>query len=449
MRLRPDVSTLYGSRPAALPAFRSALIVTLFSGLMTPVFALPQKKNCDDMVMGADMSKADMINMRIDCRTENVNCQLNTLVDLHCQMHSCTPAQRSRLDNACLRSENARIRSRDAKGFRGLGRKVESKCFLLEYDGLVCNGGPNRDEPCADDPMRCGGNFSCVAPERNNGDGMCTNRRGRCVDGLCVGGQDSGDSCTNPSMCGGAKELCAEVMGDGIGDDDGVCEQTGNMKEVCVEICESPLSDEDDDNFDDGIAMDYQTGLEDLESVLLEANNGLAMALAARAEARQLRVAGVVAGDVCLQTYPWVTVVRFALVEAKDVAESAGDVCDATCGNTAAGFNCKVTCNAPNAAVFIVKTALNLAELADRVAERAGVALQYDCQGATSMTVDRIDARGMDTEMKIDQIKAAVIALDRKVVLLDGKVDDLGDRLSEVLELLRTPPGRRSGFPKP
>jgi hypothetical protein len=113
--------------------------------------------------------------------------------------------QKENLKNARGRAEKARTRSKEAGSFKSVGRKQKSDCFLQEYD--------NPSDP--DDPDDDGDN-----------DGVCTNRHG-------------------------VKETCAEVIGDQIGNDDGICRERGQ------EICDQPLNDQDDDNFDEEATADW------------------------------------------------------------------------------------------------------------------------------------------------------------------------------------------------
>ena len=62
------------------------------------------------------------------------------------------------------------------------------------------------------------------------------------------------------------------MLGDGIGDDDGVCRMHGANREVCVQVCQQPLAT-DDDNYDPNIARETEQGLAEAEAALVDATN--------------------------------------------------------------------------------------------------------------------------------------------------------------------------------
>ena len=68
-------------------------------------------------------------------------------------------------------------------------------------------------------------------------------------------------------ICGPGED-CAEVIGDGIGNDDGICHpKNGKKREVCAQICDDEASLQDEENID----KDLSTELEGVfEEILLE-----------------------------------------------------------------------------------------------------------------------------------------------------------------------------------
>lgn len=401
-------------RPGPLAA-GSALFVALALGPVAPAIAQgpPPKSDCDTLPQADDMSKAEKVNARVNCRTERVNVELVELVEQARNSDMFSPTAKRTLENARDHAHRARERARQAGSFKGLGRKQNNDCYLQEAD-------------------------PALAGHEGNGDGVCTTR-------------------------GGMKETCAEVIGDGVGDDDGICRTMGNRKEVCVEVCDSPLNDQDDDNFDEATATDVETAFTDLESALVDANQEMSAAVKAHAEARLLSQILPAADSACLQVGPWSTLVTAALVQSKTVAEYAFDLCSSLCGNDIAGFNCYATCSVPATAKAILGILVNLSDQLEEVANRSGYEIQYSCQGTTSNAVAQVDSavavvdtKATNTEAKVQDIDRKVDDLNVKAGNTDGKVDEiqrkvdvLNGRIDEVMKLLNTPQGRRPDFPKP
>ena len=384
----PNTSTLRAIRPQifrpGLLAARSTFFVALVLGPVAPAIAQgpPPKTDCEALTQADNMSKAEKVNARVNCRTERVNVELVELVDQARNSDMFSPTAKMALKNARDHALRARERARQAGSFKGLGRKQNTNCHLQEADPKL-------------------------AGHEGNGDGVCTTR-------------------------GGMKETCAEVIGDGVGDDDGICQT--NRKEVCVEVCDSPVNDEDDDNFDDATTADVEMAFTDLESALVDTNREMSAAVKAHAEARLASQISPAGDNTCLQVGPWSTIVTAALVQSKTVSEYAFDLCSALCGNDLAGFNCFAACSGPATAKFILGLLVNLSNQLEEVARKDGYEIQYSCQGATSNKVDSLNVKAGNTDGKVDE--------------LQRKVDALNVRIDEIKELLNTPQGRRPDFPK-
>jgi len=357
------------------------------------------------MTQDDNMSKAEKVNARVNCRTERVNVELVELVDRARNSDMFSPTAKMALENARDHALRTRERAQEAGSFKGLGRKQSTNCYLQEADPTL----PGHE---------------------GNGDGVCTTR-------------------------GGMKETCAEVIGDGVGDDDGICQTMGNRKEVCVEVCDSPLNDQDDDNFDEGTATDVEIAFTDLESALVDANQEMSAAVEAHTESRRLSQISPAGDSECLQIGPWSTLVTAALVQAKTVSEYSFDLCSALCGNDIAGFNCYAACSGPATAKFILGLLVNLSNQLEEIGRKSGYEIQYACQGATSNAVAQVDSKATSTEAKVQTIEQKVDDLSVKAGNTDGKVDEvqrkvdaLNVRIGEIKDLLNTPQGRRPDFPK-
>ena len=230
------------------------------------------------------------------------------------------------------------------------------------------------------------------------------------------------------------KENCAEVIGDGIGDDDGICGMTGSHKEVCVEICDLPLSDQDDDNFDEEAAADMETALMDAEHVMAETNERLAVALASYAQAKRDREARSASGSACVHILQGIRLgTKAYLTLSADATSMAYDMLDSGCNQDVVGNNCSsagVALAVAKGVAQMVKDGFDLAEL---ILSEASIDESFFCMEETSTDIAQLQEQAGQTEEKLDEI--------------DRKVDALNARFDEILELLRTPPGRREGFP--
>lgn len=93
-------------------------------------------------------------------------------------------------------------------------------------------------------------------------------------------GDDIGDE---DGICKGS-EPCAEVLDDGIGDDDGICVDKGKYKEACVQNCDPDLimAEGDETNVDRGRADDMEQALDDVTAVLDESGQAVATVMQAR-----------------------------------------------------------------------------------------------------------------------------------------------------------------------
>ncbi len=433
MKLLPNTSTLRTSRGGIVRsgsrARRSALAVVLVFGVAAPVMGQerspasvrPPKRDCNAQPDNDNRSKAEKINERIDCRTENLNVELSTLVDQACASDGIfTDTQKRNLENMRAHGENARKRSKEAGGFKGIGRKQKSNCYVQEYDKPL---NPDGSRAPSDD---------------GNNDGVCTNR-------------------------GGIKETCAEVLGDGIGDNDGICKTTGNPKEVCVEICESPSNDQDDDNFDDEAAADMEQSLEHAESALAETNQKVAAGLRAFAHAKEALASSSGSGDNCSEILTGVRdVVTLALSLVTDVLSAAYDMFDSGCNQDIVGNNCSAGGVVLAAAKGIAQIIKDGWTYTDDVLTQAGFDKSLQCQEQTAAQQSDIKATADRTEVQLDVTDGRVGVIDGKVDALqvtvgetsdkveeiERKIDALNARLSEVIDLLNTPQGRQPDFPK-
>jgi hypothetical protein len=136
--------------------------------------------------------------------------------------------------------------------FKQMGKKRELACRVQEILGDVAE------------------------EDDKNGNGECDNNE------RCIGNEDG--TCDQDER---GKGGCAEVLNDGIGDDDGVCETKGKFDEKCIELCDVDLTlaQGDETNVDRGKAEDVEQSLEDATAVVEDASLEVAAALKARKRA--------------------------------------------------------------------------------------------------------------------------------------------------------------------
>jgi hypothetical protein len=272
-------------------------------------------------------------------------------------------------------------------------------------------------------------------------------------DGLCSGGED-----------------CEEVIGDQIGNDDGVCRpMNGNNREVCVEICDDDAINANPDNFDDDpnadtTGRDLEESLDDLTEQYEDINLMMAQEMSDRALDPSFQAGGssshaTAACSKLLRGRPS-SVVTAILVGAAAGARVAADVSERLCDQTAFGFSGSSVC----AVVEGIAGAANV------------VATAYQVEGADidSATIDAIYACLQETStataaavgavanvsgdlMAVSQQVAGVgigvetanqrmIVLQQKANMLEAQIAETRSMLVEVISLLNTPPGRRISF---
>jgi hypothetical protein len=213
--------------------FLAVLLFFALPVLAAPATEEPQYRECD-------LIPADQYNDRIDCKTENANAALFEYVDTviaYDKMRRAygrepllTDSQTEHLQSARVRAQNAKQRSHEAQSFFGQVRKQkaeEGDCYVKERIGDI--------------------------------------------------GQPHGGDDIQPCEKG---EICEELAGDQIGNDDGECDTKGNPseREVCVRVCESAMPD--DEPYDPDTAYDTEKGLSELEVVIHDANDEVEKAMA-------------------------------------------------------------------------------------------------------------------------------------------------------------------------
>ncbi len=369
--------------------FMSLAVLSLFAA---PVYAGPPSE--EPVPRDCETVPEEQYNDRIDCRTENANVALFEYVDTVIEYDAMrraygrdpllTASQQEHLESARVRAQKAKQRSHKAKSFAGQAKKQMAKdtdCYVKErlYDGS------------GDD----------VQP---------------CVKG----------------------EICEEVVGDQIGNEDGACQTTGNPKdrEACVRICGQVMSEEDP--YDPDTAFDTEKGLQELEVVIEDATIEVKSAMARMQAYYATRPARQV--DEC-ETFefglfpPWYALQASQV--AKNVADAVFNSCSVACNQDAFGWNCEAAC----VAFAVIAGVLNGIDDAFSVIDGGNGSDQLDRVAKCNR---QLNQKLIAQQGALDDANAKLVEMAEK---LDAMTKMIEDRFFVMEDLLCTPHGQRECFP--
>lgn len=252
-------------------------------------------------------------------------------------------------------------------------------------------------------------------------------------------GEMDGD---NDGICTG-NEICVEVIGDGVGNDDEECSpRNGAKKEICAEVCdEEGLSIEE--NLDMDVGQELEDDLDRATSNFIELNDRLEEDMVLQARARQL----VQSNDPCaavmvggLSRPPNVedrkpNALLGAALVVRDFQSLQADLADKACSIDGAGFNVKVICAAFEALRAVAIIVATVQEIKRDNVTSATIETSFEC-------IKKLDQEVDMTTGQLDAIKGRVAMLEQQLI-------DAMNELFEVTGLLKTPPGRRPDYPLP
>jgi len=354
---------------------------------------LPVSQDCDSLY------DPDQYNSRIDCKTENINVALFDCVDAVIDFDRArrgmgrepifTDSQTDQLLAGRDRAQSAKNRAHDAQSFRGQVKKQKAE-----------------DEDC----------YTMERLNDNKGDDIQP----------CVSGED-----------------CEEVIGDGIGNDDGKCKLQGNNREVCVQVCQQPLST-DADTYDPEQAFDTENGLEELAGALIDAT-----AETRRAKDRMAERYAVAQGrdNECAQFQfdlaPTAVALQVAQV-AKNASGAAFNGCSVVCNQDAFGWNCEAAC----LAFAIIDGVLNGINDALSIADGSNGSAQLD---RVARCAEQLDTEIAGISSTVEGNAAAIDGLEQQMTDLQTQISALTEimlqRFDVVEGYLCIPQGRRECFP--
>jgi hypothetical protein len=216
--------------------------------------SLPVAASAKDECSDEDTGK------RLKCNMEKASESFGALVDTATQddMEFFSENQKKQLVNLKERAKNETVRV-NALDYKRYGKKDDRdvECVIRERIGDV------RAEDDANGNGVCDEGEFCIGNE----------------DGVC---QEEEFVLENPYKGG-----CAELLDDGVGDDDGICDpkgQSGQFRETCLEDCGQDviLAENVEKNIDVDRAAAVEQSLQDLTAVIDEANADLGAMIAAR-----------------------------------------------------------------------------------------------------------------------------------------------------------------------
>lgn len=228
-----------------------------------------------------------------------------------------------------------------------------------------------------------------------------------------------------------ANEDCAEVIGDGIGDDDGICwPLKGKKREVCVQICDEEAVLVDESAMDDNSVAELEgvydtlTGHAEEVAETIPETASLVYALSK-----------VTTEDPCeLQTtlerysYDEYKKARWAAIGSRAAADVAERFCDQAWPSFFGAFSGAAAC----AAVEGVATGMSLWWQVISFNEAALDELTLD---ATIACASQAASGSNQTGEMIQSVQTTL--------------DDVRAQNAEIIRLIKLPPGQRVGYPKP
>lgn len=348
----------------------SVIIIVVFvafltsSNLAAQQIARPLPDSCENLDRSQFDDRGDWINARIDCRHQNINSKLWDLVE---DVENNSPAglfsdeQLTHFRNERGRVEKERHKTFEAGGFKGIAKRQDAICQIVEIDD----------------------------------DGKGNN------DGICEPGED-----------------CAEVLDDGIGDDDGICKPTkGKKKEVCIQLCDQDAASAIDDNFDEETLYSTEANLAGVESLIETSRVQVSRMNSAMIE-MSLMQAGLGEGSCANLLYPENIPaggerrsyeVMQATLGAANAADWAHAACDSGAEQTVFGANAAAVCTVLAVAAGIVDVIYDAFELQDDTitSERLDAAI---------VCLEQLDKKSSDTLEKLDGVQEK---LDQIVDLLN------------------------------
>lgn len=231
------------------------------------------------------------------------------------------------------------------------------------------------------------------------------------VESTAPGAQNDGDGVCNLQQ----KEDCAEVPGDGIGNDDGICwPLRGKKREVCVQICDEEAVLLDESNVDDDTVAELEGIFENLTQHSKEVNEGLPEAakniVATRfaynaSDPCQIDAQGLSRTNDTLKA-----LARGAATGARGGANISERFCDQMYGPS----NCAACCAPGEAVAGALQAAATAIDLVEETINSATIDAGLACVRAIKSTSGDNNARLLEIQSQL----AATQAMQKEIVRL-------------------------------
>ena len=241
------------------------------------------------------------------------------------------------------------------------------------------------------------------------------------VEAIGVDGNEDGvcDTKNNPG------ETCAEIIGDGIGNDDGECSpMKGKKREACVQICDEATM-QDEENVDADLAAEYEGVLDEVTGHAKEMNDALqevAMSMASLSTSEDpLDPCPLDTGGLSRINFLVYLLSKTAAVSARGATDIGERFCDSE-----AVAGCAACCAPAEAVAGGLEAAWTAIELTEASINSATIDAALNCVAKLKKAADANTALLTDVENDLKEVEAS---------------QDM------MIQLLNLPQGQRPDFP--
>lgn len=320
-----------------------------------------------------DCSSCTDQSQRLKCKFDRMTDDSKELLDNMETLPNLTAAQRHGIGKAKERMDREKNR-RSKDDFTLLAKKRSATCQLIEYSG--------------------------------NGDGVCDTDN----------------------------EECAEVIGDGIGDDTQPCSpMKGKKREVCAKICDDEAVLLDEKAIDDNAVGEIESLYDTLSGHIDEVNATIPEAAAMMRYMATPEAASVAGADPCAfqppyerHSYEAYKKARWAAVGARSAANVAERFCDQAYWAFFGSFSGSSACAAGEGVVLAMNIWWDTVDLAESSLDALMLDAAIACAAEAASNADK-------TALLVDEVQT--------------RLNEVRARNSEILRLLAMPPGQREGYP--
>ena len=221
------------------------------------------------------------------------------------------------------------------------------------------------------------------------------------------------------------EESCAEVIGDGIGDDDGICSpMKGKKREACVQICDEATM-QDEENVDADLAAEYEGVLDEVTGHAREMNDALqevALAMSSLSSSEDpLDPCPLDTGGLSRINFLVYLLSKTAAVSARGATDIGERFCDSE-----AVAGCAACCAPAEAVAGGLEAAWTAIELTESSINSATIDAALSCVAKLKKAADANTALLKEVENDLKEVEASQ---------------------EMIIQLLKLPQGQRPGFP--